>query len=1016
MKTMTEYHQLGVGWLDRGFSKALDDEELQQRFSVVSSSLAPLVRGTYDSEVKQAATFSLLGPAFVCKHFSQDEAAVRNIRRLERLQGCDMENERFSATFSKVRSNLENMAMIAMQRSFPPGRQRELVKERVERILSESVLAARQAHSEQQDQTDFISNSIAALLELDRREKFELNLLKVAKETFARRSLGIPHGLRKPLWDSYLSDNNEHSSEQIIKMSSSLRKMTPQTGSNVIDMFQTWAGLRDLEDRAGYFQLAVSRVLGHFYQDQSSVFWLAPLLYTYGGNLETDCEDENFQVQLGLKMVAATDKCKLTREDIFSSVEEIYTELRVEDLEYHQHLHHLSEDAHHIHSKDFDKEMLSLSDTDCNKTWKTLNKNAGVITDKVRNIFSDGGKIYVRQWLQTGFVSVLNKECLLYVWDILFLNDWSKETLKIIVMAMMILLRFWMFRGRSYRGLRNTFLREPFLIYLLDLRRAIRHLASGGKVSECPQSSNWRVQVVPPKPYWQEIRIRRESLVKKIDKDNVGLLPDVIGAIKSNFRRKESVSSVESIEQVEAEPWLELWQPYNKDHDKTIPAKLPRLSGTFDIYIDGIRFLPQSISVAKISGNIFNLEMDLGGFRQFPNFPVEFECCPSLKSFARFPSFNFKLPVNREKQMLNPNAILYLKIFGSEEHSGRNVLVGTTMLSLFKPVKGSPLNYGGHQLQCRRGSPDLSLSRLEHLHVTDMEKLDRVPGLTVLVRLVTADESYRAAPYYEGGYYRSHYCLPDLTDNLFYRSYYHAQGFNTRSVKKEVVTIRDKCKQKPHGDLDKFFQAQFWSVDETVLVDPQKFHTYSDSVGLRLRLERMFGLPSRWDSRYYQGLVHLLDLSQPQRPGPRFLSHHLDMSSQLRSPHWLDESHLVTVPQSDSVVALGRSQGPLSLPCNLCSAVKFYSFRPEYTASWDKEPQGRLGGSLDIHVTSPDAWSVCPVFSDGYTVQGYHHLPLFKGDVTQDVLKALKQSGCKVETLQVKLSNEYLIVSLLKLQ
>lgn len=96
--------------------------------------------------------------------------------------------------------------------------------------------------------------------------------------------------------------------------------------------------------------------------------------------------------------------------------------------------------------------------------------------------------------------------------------------------------------------------------------------------------------------------------------------------------------------------------------------------------------------------------------------------------------------------------------------------------------------------------------------------------------------------------------------------------------------------------------------------------------------------------------------------------------------------------------------------------MKFYSFRPEYTASWDKEPEGRLGGSLDIHVTSPDAWSVCPVFSDGYTVQGYHHLPLFKGDVTQDVLKALKQSGCKVETLQVKLSNEYLIVSLLKLQ
>ena len=158
-------------------------------------------------------------------------------------------------------------------------------------------------------------------------------------------------------------------------------------------------------------------------------------------------------------------------------------------------------------------------------------------------------------------------------------------------------------------------------------------------------------------------------------------------------------------------------------------------------------------------------------------------------------------------------------------------------------------------------------------------------------------------------------------------------------------------------------------------------------VGLRLRLERMFGLTSRWDSRYYQGLVTLLDLNSPHTPLGRFLSQHHVMSSQLRSPHWEDESHLICLPilQTESIVAL----------------VRFYSFKPDYTASWEKQPEGRLGGSLEIDIKNPDAWSLCPLFSGDYLRSGYHYLPLFKGDIAEDAFTDLQQFGVSAKTFQV---------------
>ena len=66
---MEFFNKFGVPWLDRSFGEALQDDSLVELFGAVSDSLGPLLRGSYDTDVKQMILINLLGPAFICKHF-----------------------------------------------------------------------------------------------------------------------------------------------------------------------------------------------------------------------------------------------------------------------------------------------------------------------------------------------------------------------------------------------------------------------------------------------------------------------------------------------------------------------------------------------------------------------------------------------------------------------------------------------------------------------------------------------------------------------------------------------------------------------------------------------------------------------------------------------------------------------------------------------------------------------------------------------------------------------------------
>ena len=86
-----------------------------------------------------------------------------------------------------------------------------------------------------------------------------------------------------------------------------------------------------------------------------------------------------------------------------------------------------------------------------------------------------------------------------------------------------------------------------------------------------------------------------------------------------------------------------------------------------------------------------------------------------------------------------------------------------------------------------------------------------------------------------------------------------------------------------------------------------------------------------------------------------------------------------------------------------------YSFKPKYHISWDKEPEGRMTGDLNIDIGNPDLWALVPLMLSGnngdneYVMSGHHYVPVFKSAEQQKCLRAIQLKGFTVETLKVEL-------------
>ena len=60
--------------------------------------------------------------------------------------------------------------------------------------------------------------------------------------------------------------------------------------------------------------------------------------------------------------------------------------------------------------------------------------------------------------------------------------------------------------------------------------KTVKHFILGYDLHESPQTTNYKMKIIDPKPFWEEIKInfRRDSLIKKLEPRNL-TISDAIG-------------------------------------------------------------------------------------------------------------------------------------------------------------------------------------------------------------------------------------------------------------------------------------------------------------------------------------------------------------------------------------------------------------------------------------------------------------------------------------------------------
>ncbi|KAJ8376289.1 hypothetical protein SKAU_G00068690 [Synaphobranchus kaupii] len=434
-------------------------------------------------------------------------------------------------------------------------------------------------------------------------------------------------------------------------------------------------------------------------------------------------------------------------------------------------------------------------------------------------------------------------------------------------------------------------------------------------------------------------------------------------------------------------------------HQRETPPAHPFLSGDgFDLYVDGARFLPDCVTISRVTGRIFD--------RHYNQVGPDISTGIDLNSNIFEPVYDERVEIRCPN--MPPSATLLLKVYTVDRFSLKMVLVGWTALGLFVESGSETqpsvdtgalqisLNEGAHQLRLYHSGPDpdkpLSTKALSSAS-------RRVPCATVLVRVVRApvDEEGRALShsqvpepdwgklglllprpsYSEGGYYSSS-ARPTPGEASLQSAMSHRSVVLVREIASIIAGTTWGAEPKSDAEISDWIKQKLSRMMDS---RPQPFNLslvsrYLSSAGLKVSVDRALNLP------WLGFTLGLCTLSPPaafyhgaswvkyDRPA---ILQQLDFNSSQSSPEWSDgfkpfprrvhHQHLIAVIHLHEVSAL-TTQDP--------------------TGSQSPRGQETLTYSL-----GKESWAALPIFTRGYCHTTHYQLPLYHGSPSQAVLSAL---------------------------
>merc|ERR1712037_673486 len=84
------------------------------------------------------------------------------------------------------------------------------------------------------------------------------------------------------------------------------------------------------------------------------------------------------------------------------------------------------------------------------------------------------GDLWLRKWISEAFVGILSGDTLLYVWDVIFMYNWSKDIFVRLCLSFLGLLRPWLLKATNHAEVVTVLLEEPNKLYIQDIRKGLQ--------------------------------------------------------------------------------------------------------------------------------------------------------------------------------------------------------------------------------------------------------------------------------------------------------------------------------------------------------------------------------------------------------------------------------------------------------------------------------------------------------------------------------------------------------------
>ncbi|CAI5777313.1 Hypothetical predicted protein [Podarcis lilfordi] len=441
---------------------------------------------------------------------------------------------------------------------------------------------------------------------------------------------------------------------------------------------------------------------------------------------------------------------------------------------------------------------------------------------------------------------------------------------------------------------------------------------------------------------------------------------------------------------------------------ETPPVEPFRAGDGFDLYIDGARFLPDGVTVTRVTARIFT-----SGFMQIgPDICTGID----LNSSIFDPLYNYSVEIR--EPVIAPCATLLLKVYSINRLTSELIQIGWAALNVFvqcgthtapePEAKGMQvsLNDGAHQLRIFHNSPCPD----QPFSTSSLTSVGRyVPCATLLVRLIKAPVNsshktlqrsmvpqtnwakvglFQSRPDYSDGVYYSDSAKPTAGESCFYEAMtnrsvvsvreivHQLEGPKSLSTDEEVVTwIHQKLTRVP-GSSPQPFSLTYVS-------------RYIPTYGIKFALDRGMNLP-------WSGLTIAQFCFNPPGAcyfGAQWLKYdypifveELDKNSYQQWPVWLDGFKTCPhrVYHEYTAIIIHLYQGVVN---------------PAQCASGEKECQAAqrrvmLKGEQLHYTQKSGAWTALHVFSRGYCNTGIYQLPLYQGAPSQIILASLSEGKC----------------------